>query len=78
MGGREGRRPAAPHQLGRYGRRFLDLSGDATGWGINLSPNVKPTKDDMVRLYFVFGEGIQNYMNDLPADIGIEQTSPIT
>jgi hypothetical protein len=25
-----------------------------------------------VRLQYVFGEGIQNYMNDSPVDIGIE------
>ncbi len=47
------------------------LSGDATGWGINLSSNWKPTKNDVVRFQFVFGEGIQNYMNDSPVDIGI-------
>ena len=49
----------------------FDLSGDATGWGINLSSNLKPTKNDVVRLLFVFGVGIQNYMNDSPVDIGI-------
>jgi hypothetical protein len=47
------------------------LSGRATGWGINVSANVKPTKNDVVRLQYVFGEGIQNYMNDSPVDIGI-------
>jgi DcaP outer membrane protein len=49
----------------------LDLSGDATGWGINLSSNLKAGKSDVIRLQFVFGEGIQNYMNDSPVDIGI-------
>jgi hypothetical protein len=53
----------------------FDLSGDATGWGINLSSNLKPSKSDTVRLQFVFGEGIQNYMNDSPVDIGIENDS---
>jgi hypothetical protein len=48
-----------------------DLSGDATGWGINLSSNLKASKQDVIRLQFVFGEGIQNYMNDSPVDIGI-------
>jgi hypothetical protein len=48
-----------------------DLSGDATGWGINLSSNLKATENDVVRLQFVFGEGIQNYMNDSPVDVGI-------
>ena len=49
----------------------FDLSGDATGWGLNLSANLKPSAADVVRLQFVFGEGIQNYMNDSPIDIGI-------
>ena len=47
----------------------FDLSGDATGWGINLSFNLKPTENDVVRLQLVFGQGIQNYMNDSPIDI---------
>jgi hypothetical protein len=49
----------------------FDLSGDATGWGINLSSNLKPTASDTIRLQFVFGEGIQNYMNDSPVDVGV-------
>jgi DcaP outer membrane protein len=49
----------------------FDLSGDATGWGINLSSNLKPSKGDTIRLQFVFGEGVQNYMNDSPVDVGI-------
>jgi hypothetical protein len=49
----------------------FDLSGDAVGWGVNLSSNLKPTGSDTLRLQFVFGEGIQNYMNDAPEDIGI-------
>ena len=49
----------------------FDLSGDAVGWGINLSSNLKPTSRDTLRLQFVIGEGIQNYMNDTPVDIGV-------
>ena len=58
----------------------FDLSGDATGWGINLSSNLKASKNDTVRLQFVFGEGIQNYMNDSPVDIGIVNnfSNPVT
>jgi hypothetical protein len=58
----------------------FDLSGDATGWGINLSSNLKASKSDVIRLQFVFGEGIQNYMNDSPVDIGIENNlgNPVT
>jgi hypothetical protein len=49
-----------------------DLSGHAWGWGINLSSNLKVGKQDVLKLQFVYGEGIQNYMNDAPEDIGIE------
>jgi len=49
----------------------FDLSGDATGWGVNLSSNLLAGKNNTVRLQFVFGEGIENYMNDAPVDIGI-------
>jgi outer membrane DcaP-like protein len=48
----------------------FDLSGSATGWGVNLSSNLK-AGGDTIRLQFVFGEGIQNYMNDSPVDVGI-------
>lgn len=58
----------------------FDLSGDATGWGINLSSNLKAGKKDTIRLQLVFGEGIQNYMNDSPVDIGIVNnfSNPVT
>ena len=49
----------------------FDLDGDATGWGINLSSNLKFGKD-VLRLQYVFGEGIQTYMNDSPVDVGVE------
>ena len=49
----------------------FDLSGSAVGWGVNLSSNFKATGSDTLRLQFVFGEGIQNYMNDSPVDVGI-------
>ena len=52
----------------------FDLSGDATGWGVNLSSGIKFFKKDMLKLQFVYGEGIQNYMNDAPVDIGIRNT----
>jgi len=49
----------------------FDLSGSATGWGLNVSSNVKAGASDTIRLQVAFGEGIQNYMNDAPVDIGI-------
>ena len=48
----------------------IDLSGDDLGWGVNLSSNLN-LGNNVLRLQVVYGEGIQNYMNDAPADIGI-------
>jgi hypothetical protein len=53
------------------GTDSLNLEGDAVGWGVNLSSNLKLGKSDVVRLQGVYGEAIQNYMNDAPEDIGI-------
>jgi nucleoside-specific outer membrane channel protein Tsx len=50
----------------------FELSGDATGWGLNLTSSLNAGKNDVIRLQFVFGEGIQNYMNDSPVDIGVQ------
>ena len=49
-----------------------DFTDEATGWGINLSSNLKPTPKGTARLSFVYGEAIENYMNDAPADVGVE------
>jgi hypothetical protein len=49
----------------------FDLSGDAVGWGINLTSNVKLGSSSTVKLGALFGEGVQNYMNDSPVDVGI-------
>ena len=48
----------------------FDLSGGVWGWGINLSSNLKVHKDNVIKLQVVYGKGIQNYMNDAPADVG--------
>jgi hypothetical protein len=48
----------------------VDLSGDDLGWGVNVSSNVK-LGNNVLRLQVVYGEGIQNYMNDAPADVGV-------
>jgi hypothetical protein len=51
----------------------LRLGGSATGWGINLTSNLNLRGgNDIVRLGLVYGKGIENYMNDSPADVGIE------
>ena len=58
----------------------FELSGDATGWGLNFSTNLKAGKKDVIRAAFVVGEGIQNSMNDSPVDIGIQNNfqNPVT
>jgi hypothetical protein len=48
----------------------FDLSGKARGWGIDATSNVKFAKDTL-HLGAVYGEGIENYMNDAPIDIGV-------
>ena len=52
------------------GAELGDVSGDALGWGVNVSTNIK-FEEDTLRASVVYGEGIQNYMNDAPVDIGI-------
>jgi len=53
----------------------LDLSGDATGWGWNVSSAFNATKSSVLRLAFTVGEGVQNEMNDSPIDIGIARNA---
>ncbi len=53
----------------------VDISGDAVGWGLNLSSNIKFLQNNVLRLSVVYGEGIQNYMNDAPADVAIEDSA---
>jgi outer membrane murein-binding lipoprotein Lpp len=50
----------------------FDLGGSALGWGLNLSSNLNFGKNDVGRFQVVYGQGIQNYMNDSPVDVGPE------
>ena len=49
----------------------FDLSGHVWGWGISASSNVKVTPSDTLRLQFVGGQGVENYFNDAPIDVGV-------
>ena len=40
--------------MGRSGEDKYDLSGDAIGWGLNLSSNIKLGKNDVVRAFSLF------------------------
>jgi len=51
-----------------------DLSGDATGWGLNLSTNIKLGQRATFRGSALIGEGVENYMNDAPVDVGLKNT----
>ena len=57
------------------GTDAFNLTGNATGWGVNVSSNLKFGKNDVLRLQGMYGEGVENYMNDAPADVGIENQS---
>jgi hypothetical protein len=50
----------------------LELDGNVTGWGVNVSSNVNVASRDVIKLQVAYGEAIENYMNDAPADIGVE------
>ena len=50
----------------------FDLSGSAVGAGLNLTSALKFGENDTGKFAFVFGQGIQNYMNDADVDVGIE------
>jgi hypothetical protein len=50
----------------------FQLGDETIGWGLNLSSNINFSKSLIGRFQVVYGEGIQNYMNDAPADIGIK------
>lgn len=49
-----------------------DLSGTAFGWGVNVSSNLKFGKNDTGKFQVIYGDGVENYMNDAPVDIGIQ------
>ena len=44
--------------------------GSETGWGIDLTSNIKVLQKDVIHLGAVFGEGIATYMNDGGVDMG--------
>ena len=53
----------------------FDLGGSATGAGIGLTSGINIGKKNVAKLSFVYGNGIENYMNDAPVDVGIERTN---
>jgi len=58
----------------------VNLTGDAFGWGVNFSSNLKLGKDSVGKFMVVYGSGVENYMNDAPIDVGIKNnlSNPIS
>ncbi len=66
------------HTTGLY-----NLTGSTLGWGLHLSSSLNVSKNNVLRMSVVYGEGIENYMNDCPFDVGIVRnpgntTKPVT
>jgi hypothetical protein len=51
---------------------LYDLSGSAVGWGFSLSSGLNLGKKALLHLQGIYGEGVENYFNDAPVDIGIQ------
>lgn len=52
-----------------------DISGSVVGWGAHLSTVLNAGPSDVFRGSVVYGEGIQNTMNDAPVDVGIKNAN---
>jgi len=50
----------------------LDLSGSAVGAGLNITSAIKFGENTTGKFALVFGQGIQNYMNDADVDVGVQ------
>ena len=59
----------------RINKGGTDLSGSVTGWGAHLSTVINLTKSTIFRGSVVYGEGIENYMQDAPNDVGTVVTN---
>jgi len=54
----------------------VNLGGRAVGGGVNLTSNLNLSKTNVAKLAFVYGTGIENYMNDAPLDVGVKTNPP--
>jgi DcaP outer membrane protein len=54
----------------------INLGGSVVGWGLNLTSNLNLSKKNVAKLAFAYGAGIENYMNDAPVDVSIENNPP--
>lgn len=51
-----------------------DISTTVTGWGLNLSTNIKLGENTLIRASALYGTGIANYMNDATVDVAIDDS----
>ena len=58
----------------------FDLNGSTWGGGVTVSSNLKATPADTLRWQFTYGQGIANYFNDAPIDVGLKSNgnNPVT
>jgi hypothetical protein len=58
----------------------FQLGDSVVGWGLNFTSIVNVGKSDVLRLQYAYGRGIENYMQDSPVDIGIQNnlSNPVT
>jgi len=54
----------------------VNFGGSVVGWGVNVTSNLNLSKNNVAKLAFVYGDGIENYMNDAPVDVGIANNPP--
>jgi len=47
----------------------FNLDDTVNRWGVNLTSNIKLGSKNVIKLGYVFGDGMENYMNDAPADV---------
>src|SRR3954447_25651602 len=53
-----------------------NFGGSVVGWGVNVTSNLNLSKKNLAKLALVYGNGIENYMNDAPVDVGIANNPP--
>ncbi|HEY1913195.1 MAG TPA: DcaP family trimeric outer membrane transporter [Vicinamibacterales bacterium] len=58
----------------------FQLGDHVLGWGLNFSSNVHVTPNDVLRLQYAYGRGVENYMQDSPVDVGLQNnlSNPVT
>jgi DcaP outer membrane protein len=50
----------------------VNLDSTVNRWGVDLTSNIKTGGKNVIKLAYVFGHGMENYMNDAPVDIAPE------